>query len=232
MSIRIKTKSTYKNLAIWLPESVFLCLVSPQTNSEEMVSNKVSIDLSEFVQYGKHGETVLEGIRDHMWQLASCTEIEEVKLLGPTGFYLPGDEIQDNDPFFEKTVLKRNVDAVKALFPELGQQRTIERVEFRFFQFFVANEMGSLQYCQTNVDENPPEIERPGGSLVVNSLYFYLHFHPNEIICLSIEHDILRQLRMFQNLGVNVRRTVLVCIYHPKFNPPKFLDVGELIVTH
>ena len=228
MSIRIKTKSTYKNLAIWLPESVFLCLVSPQTNSEEMVSNKVSIDLSEFVQYGKHGETVLEGIRDHMRQLASCTEIEEVKLLGPTGFYLPGDEIQDNDPFFEKTVLKRNVDAVKALFPELGQQRTIERVEFRFFQFVVADEMGSLQYCQTNVDENPPEIERPGGSLVVNSLYFYMHFHPNEIICLFIVHNILRQLRMFQNLGVNVRHTVLVCMYHPKFNPPKFLDVDEL----
>ena len=166
-----------------------------------MGSDRISIDLSEFLNYDEDDCTeILKGIREHMQQVRSCTEIEKVELLGPTGFYLPEDEMdrkcpKDRYPIYcsnlscyPQQFLKLNVGALKALFPEPSQQRTIQRVEFSFPNGFLGHE-ASRQHCPAHIDENPPELEGHGGSLTVNTLCFYRHFRSDEPVHLATEYD-------------------------------------------
>lgn len=193
--------------------------VSPQTNTEEMTSDKVSIDLSEFLQYPyevRDSEIALKSIREHLQQLGCCTEIEEVKLLNPTNFYLPGDEKQHLNtfsrfytPWFITTFpLQMHVDALKAIFPKEGQQHTIERVEL-------------LISTKCSI---PAEVEGP--RLTVNNLCLYRYSHSPSIHEISVQKDELDTLlHTLQNLGVDVHHIVIVCVYHPGSYPPEAKDI-------
>ena len=185
-----------------------------------MTSDKVSIDLSEFLQYQycfDDSEIALKSIQQHMQQLETCTEIEEVKLLSPTAFYLPGDEKQDLDTFdrfyprwfVTTSPLQMKVDTLKAVFPE-GQQRTIQRVDL-------------LYPSESNVSaKNPSEVEWP--RLTVNNLYLY-RYSPflDEIHVQKDEVDTL--LHTLQNLGVDVQHIVIVCVYHPGSYPREAKEI-------
>ena len=170
-----------------------------------MASDKVSIDLSEFlaVVWKKNGEcddrVVLKGIREHMQWLKSSTEIEEVKLLGPTGFYLPGieeDIYQCYSIFYPecRLTLQILVDALKAIFPE-GQQCTIERVELPFQH-------------DLKVTKDPSNVEGP--RLTVNNLCLYECFMCDDKIYVE-ENKLAAQLDMLQNLGVDFQQKIVVC---------------------
>ena len=187
-----------------------------------MAADKISIDLSEFLlKPWKDREcddsVILKGIQEHMQQLSSCTEIEEVKLLGPTGFYLPGIKemnyrYQFSGIFYPSQcllTLQILVDALKAIFPEGGQQCTIERVELP-------------RWLKDSTAEHPSNVKGP--RLTVNNLCLYDSlFSDNEIY---VQEDRLAaQLDVLQNLGVDVQHTIVVFVYQPGSYPPEAKDI-------
>ena len=183
-----------------------------------MASDKVSIDLSE---YRHNSEIALKSIQQHMQQLETCTEIEEVKLLSPTAFYLPGDEKQDLDTFERfypcwsgiTSPLQMKVDALKAVFPE-GQQHTIQRVDLLF-----PSEMGISA-------KSPSKVERSLAWLTVNNLYLYMYMYSPFLEKVYVQKDkVDTLLHTLHNLGVDVQHVVIVCVYHPGSYPLEAKDI-------
>ena len=175
-----------------------------------MASDKISIiDLSEFVQCD--GKIELEGIREHMQLLKNPTDIGEVKLLGSTAFYLPGDEKRDRSfsefypySYTSKYSAQLCVDALKALIPEEGQMRTIERVELQLPTLYNVS------------DENSSKVAVP--RLTIKNLCFLRYFHVKGQV--SVRKDQLDTLLdVLKRLDINVQRTAFVCFHYPLFDP-------------
>ena len=191
-----------------------------------MAADKISIDLSEFLlkpwkDFECDDSVILKGIQEHMQQLSSCTEIEEVKLLGPTGFYLPGIEEMNYRYQFSRIfypsqcllTLQILVDALKAIFPEGGQQCTIERVELPYQDNI---------WLKDSTAEHPSNVKGP--RLTVNNLCLYDSlFSDNEIYVQ--EDGLAAQLDVLRNLGVDVQHTVVVFVYQPGSYPPEAEDI-------
>ena len=168
------------------------------------------IDLSEFLT-----ENHIENIKKHLQKFGGCNEIHNMKLLGSTGFDLPlSTGIEESifkvkyspvtfNPYLGKEIV---IDALKALLPEPGQQRTIQRLELPLPQqsyWPVENPAGN---------DDPSKIEAPRGSLIVECLSIYALYHGN---CSSILPTVQKFFTHLHSLqGINVHHGVLVCFYN------------------
>lgn len=122
------------------------------------------IDLSDFLSDLSEKKAV-EGIQGHMQKLVqqfqSCNKIEKVKLLLPRYDGVGG---YSNE-------VKVSVAALDTLHPGPGEERTIQRVEFRFNCFNIVTELIATSTGEIFDESSDRSQER--GSLTVNCLYLY-----------------------------------------------------------